>query len=83
MTLPFAIADKTGVSTPLIEMIVAYTLLALDQIGVELQNPFDASRLGHLPLNSICGTIEENLLAFLPEEEFLSTPVRATADLVA
>lgn len=82
MTLPFAIADKTGISTPLIELIVAYTLLALDQIGVELQNPFCATRLGHLPLGSICTTIEENLLALVPEEVD-AEPVRRPAELVA
>jgi putative membrane protein len=68
MTLPFAIADKFGNSTPLIMMIVTYTLLSLDQIGMELQSPFSAKRLGHLPLGSICDTIEQNLLALLPED---------------
>jgi putative membrane protein len=41
---------------------VAYALLALDQIGVELQNPFSQERLSHLPLNNICITIEKNIV---------------------
>ena len=61
-TLPFAILDKAGVATPLIVALVAYSLLALDQIGVELENPFSPSNLSHLPLDQICQTIEQNVI---------------------
>jgi putative membrane protein len=61
-TLPFAILDKAGVATPLIVALVAYSLLALDQIGVELENPFRLSNLSHLPLDQICQTIEQNVM---------------------
>lgn len=54
--------------TPLIVMLVAYPLLALDQISVELQNPFSQSRVSHLPLDDICRTIQTNVLALLDEE---------------
>jgi putative membrane protein len=54
--------------TPIIVMLVAYPLLALDQISVELQNPFSLSRVSHLPLDDICRTIQSNLLALLDEE---------------
>jgi putative membrane protein len=46
-------------------MLVAAPLLALDQIGVELQNPFSTSNLSHLPLDDISAGIERNLLAAL------------------
>jgi len=65
IALPFGIFDKVGIATPLIVMLVAYPLLSLDQISVELQNPFSLSRVSHLPLNDICATIQKNLLALL------------------
>ena len=61
--LPFALVDKSGLLTPLITALVAYPLLALDQIGIELQNPFSENQLSHLPLADICQTIEDNDLA--------------------
>lgn len=46
-------------------MLVAYPLISLDQIGVELQNPFDETNLSHLPLGDISATIERNLIGLL------------------
>ena len=66
--LPFGIFDRADFMTPLIVMLVAYPLLALDQISVELQNPFSQSRVSHLPLDDICRTIQTNVLALLDEE---------------
>ncbi len=63
MFLPVAIVDAAGMATPLICFLVAYPLLALDQIGVELENPFSKMRLNHLPLNQISETIHGNLMA--------------------
>ncbi len=63
--LPIAIVDKAGITTPLITLLVAYPLLSLDQIGIELQNPFSRSRLSHLPLDEISETIQINVLSFL------------------
>ena len=53
------------VLVPLFMMLLAYPLVALDRIGMELQNPFDRSRLDHLPLDRICLTIEGNLIELL------------------
>lgn len=69
--LPIAIVDKTGVWTPLITMLVAYPLLSLDQIGIELQGPFSRERLSHLPLDDISTTIERNVLAYLEADAAL------------
>jgi putative membrane protein len=66
VALPIAIVDKTGVMTPIIVLLVAYPLLSLDQIGMELQNPFDTSRLSHLPLDEIANTIEHNVMHHQP-----------------
>jgi putative membrane protein len=66
IALPIAIVDKTGVMTPIIVLLVAYPLLSLDQIGMELQNPFDVDRLSHLPLDEIAVTIEHNVMHHQP-----------------
>ena len=83
VALPFGILDKAGVMTPIIVMIVAYPLLSLDQIGVELQNPFSTKRLSHLPLEDICATIQENLLACLEDETHLEENASLTSEVTA
>jgi predicted membrane chloride channel (bestrophin family) len=73
---PFALLTRAGGwLTTLVVVLVAYPILALDQIGSELQNPFDRQNLGHLPLDEICETIERNLLALRDAD-----PGRATVD---
>ena len=62
-TLPFSLLDAVGWLTPFVEFLVAYPILSLDEIGVELQNPFSPRNLGHLPLDEICLTIERDVLA--------------------
>lgn len=67
LTLPFALLHKIENSwlIPFITMLVAYPLMSLDQIGIELQNPFSKANLGHLPLDDISATIERNLTGLL------------------
>lgn len=64
LTLPFALIHDVGNNwlVPAITMLVAYPLFALDQLGVELQNPFNKNNLSHLPLNEISNTVERNVL---------------------
>lgn len=81
LTLPLALmhrlnGDLGNWLVPLITMLVAYPLLSLDQIGIELQNPFSPTNLSHLPLDDICATIERNLMGMLeltPDFDALST----------
>lgn len=54
---------------PLYVMLLAYPLLSLDRIGMELQNPFSTQRIDFLPLDSLCTTLERNLLELLHEIE--------------
>ena len=63
VTLPFGLLPKIGWLTPIAVFLVAYPILALDQIGVELQNPFSTRNMGHLPLDAICDGIEADLKA--------------------
>jgi putative membrane protein len=65
VALPFGIVLKVDWLTPLVTMLVAFPILALDEIGVELQNPFSTDRLNHLPLDDICNQLERNLLSLL------------------
>lgn len=70
---------------PLFIMLMAYPLLALDRIGMELQNPFDRSRIDHLPLDRLCMTIEGNLVELLrqcsaPEDTALMHVVEPAPD---
>jgi ion channel-forming bestrophin family protein len=63
--MPLAIASSSATLMSSVTMLVAYPLLAIDQISYELENPFAKDRSSHLPLGTICKTIEGNLLALL------------------
>lgn len=67
--IPFLTRDPGSSDwiVPLFVMLMAYPLLSLDRIGMELQNPFDPRRVDHLPLDDICATIERNLLELLDD----------------
>ena len=65
VALPFGILLKVDWLTPLVTMMVAFPILALDEIGVELENPFSVQRLNHLPLDQICENLERNLTVLL------------------
>jgi putative membrane protein len=82
--LPIAIVDKVGIGTPLVVLLVAYPLLSLDQIGIELQNPFDKGRLSHLPLDEISQKIEGNVLGYFQQSPFpeLADSCKAEQDAV-
>jgi ion channel-forming bestrophin family protein len=84
IVLPVAIVDKAGALTPFIMLLVAYPLLSLDQIGIELQSPFAADRLSHLPLDEISSNIEKNVRSFqeygMTERPAPAHRLRAAAD---
>ena len=61
LMLPFALANVSLFLSPLIAGIVSYAIFSLDQIGIELQNPFSEINLSHLPLDNICETIDDNV----------------------
>jgi putative membrane protein len=67
LTLPFALLNRINGDwlVPVITMMVAYPLVSLDQIGIELQNPFCVDNLSHLPLDGISETIQQNLEGLL------------------
>lgn len=61
LMLPFALANVSLFLSPIIAGIVSYAIFSLDQIGIELQNPFSEINLSHLPLDNICETINNNV----------------------
>ncbi len=67
VTLPFALLHTVVYPwlIALITMLVAYFLVALDQIGIHLQNPFAKANLSHLPLDEITASIQRNLMGLL------------------
>ena len=64
-SFPFGILQKVTWLTPLITLFVAFPMLALDEIGTELQNPVSSDSVNHLPLDKYCQTIEDNLMELL------------------
>lgn len=66
-TLPFALLHKFEKEwmVPLVTIVIVHPVLVLDQLGIELQQPFARRSINHLPLDDICRNIEKNLLALL------------------
>lgn len=69
LILPFALVSISNVLAPFITALVAYAFFSLDQIGVELQNPFWESNLSHHPLTTICNRIENDIFSLLPDKD--------------
>lgn len=67
LLLPFSLIENLGFSAVFIYLLVAYPLLSLDRIGIELQNPFDTQNLSHLPLHTICDSIKLHCFALLEQ----------------
>ena len=65
LTLPFALSEQYGWWTVFVTFVLTFVLLGIEEIGVEIENPF-----GHdpndLPLEDFCTTVRENVLSFLP-----------------
>lgn len=60
LALPFQMVKDLGWLTGLIVALISFTLLGIEQIGLEIENPF-----GHdpndLPLDTICNTMRLNI----------------------
>jgi ion channel-forming bestrophin family protein len=66
LTLPFALVESYGWSTILDTLLIAYVLFGIEEIGVEIENPFGEDD-NDLPLEQICATIEKDLMAVIEE----------------
>lgn len=63
VTLPFALVDGFGWYTVFDNVLVAYVLLGIEEIGVEIENPFGTDA-NDLPLEQLCERIDTDLAAF-------------------
>jgi putative membrane protein len=66
-TLPFALLHIFGWLTPIVTLLIAYTMYGIEEIGVEIEDPFGRDD-NDLPLEHFCATIERNLLALVPTD---------------
>lgn len=66
LTLPFALVETYSWTTVGYTLLIAYILFGIEEIGVEIENPFDEDD-NDIPLDQICANIEGNLLAVLEE----------------
>lgn len=82
LTLPFALLHRINTDwlVPLLTMLVAYPIMSLDQIGIELQNPFSKANLSHLPIGDISANIEKNLLGLLQAKQEVGAKVLPELD---
>lgn len=69
LLLPFSLIENLWFSAIFVFFLVAYPLLSLDRIGIELQNPFATKNLSHLPLGTICDSIKLHCLALLKQSQ--------------
>lgn len=70
-TLPFALLKDFGWGTVGATLLIAYTLYGIEEIGVEIEEPFGMD-VNDLPLSRVCATIEENVrevMATIPAAE--------------
>jgi putative membrane protein len=66
--LPFGMVANLGMFTPVGSTLVGLIFLALDEVGRDLENPFD-NREHDIPMSSISRTIEINLKQLLRQSE--------------
>ena len=66
MLLPFGLVDTLGWMTPAMVCFVAYTFLALEAVGAELEDPF-GTEPNDLPLDALSHGIEASLLRLIDE----------------
>jgi putative membrane protein len=66
--LPFGMVANLGMFTPVGSTLVGLIFLALDEVGRDLENPFD-NREHDVPMTSISRTIEINLKQLLQQPE--------------
>lgn len=74
LTSPLALLDSMGVYTPIGVAIIAYGLFGIDEIGIEIEEPF-GYHTNDLPMDGIGETIARNVCDVLQLDEcFIPTP---------
>lgn len=65
LTMPLVLLDSFDWTTPLCMLLISYVLLGIEEIGVEIENPFGTDS-NDLPLEALCATI---MLSVRPDSE--------------
>lgn len=65
LSLPFQIVADLGWWTGLVAALVSFTLLGLEEIGIEIENPFGHD-LNDLPLDEICTDLSQYVERLIP-----------------
>lgn len=76
LLLPFQLVAQTHLWTGLIVGLISFTLFGVEEIGLEIENPFGTD-LNDLPLNSIIATMQRNLedlICSVPGESLAKQP---------
>ena len=73
MLLPLGLSVSIGWLTPVIAVFIAYTYLALDVLGEELEEPFGKEG-NDLPLSALCHAIESSVRVLRGESMPLPAP---------
>jgi putative membrane protein len=68
LTLPFALVGQFGWQTVLYTLLFTYVFCGIEEIGVEIENPFGTD-LNDLPLERLCKGVEHDLLGVLEERD--------------
>jgi putative membrane protein len=80
LLLPFQLVDSVGWWTGLIVALISFTLLGIEAIGLEIENPFGYD-VNDLPLDAICNTMKRNiedLITLTPSICFGSDKIKST-----
>lgn len=77
-TVPFVMVESLGVYTPVASAILAFALFGIDEIGVEIEDPFGTDP-NDLPMDRIGATIERSVADLLA----VSPVIEASASTAA
>jgi len=73
LLLPIGLATSIGWLTPLIATFVAYTFLALEMIGEQIEEPF-GTEANDLALDALCHTIETSVFEMVDLQPLSQAP---------
>lgn len=60
LSLPFQVVDQMEWITPIVVALVSFTLLGIEEIGIQIEDPFGRDA-NDLPLDLICKNIQRNI----------------------
>lgn len=73
LTLPLALVHRFGWETVIVTLVISYILFGIEEIGVEIENPFDLT-INDIPLEILCNTVDRDLKGILQATTAEATP---------